>query len=88
MLGMVVTAPAIITGMIVSLINMPNCYIALALMFFTLFRSLNPFMPYSGPRHRLRLKSNRLNSSYYKPVSNAKAAVSKTVGAVTNVFHR
>jgi len=70
MLGVGVTGSSILVTALISLINMPNCYIALALMFFTLVRSLNPFMPYAADRHRLRLKSDRLNSAYYNPKSN------------------
>ena len=70
MIGFSITGVAVIAMAITGLINTPNCYIAMALMFFTLVRSLNPFMPYAGPRHGLRLRSDRMNSAYYKPRSN------------------
>jgi hypothetical protein len=61
------------TNTIISLINTPNCYMSLALMFFVLFLSIKPLQPHEGKDTMLGRKdytfmkrSNRLNGKMYK----------------------
>jgi hypothetical protein len=64
-------------------VNTPNCYYSLALMFYVLILSIKPFMPQE--KREFIPKSDRLNTTIYKPVTNIKKLSLTSNSVISNM---